>query len=101
MIYNISYKTSIGAKPMCVRFDKVHRFIRVYDGTRYLVLFGSEKHDFTYNRIRYIIVVKSCIKYIFCHNYATISVDSYDYFSLEGTLTFHNVIINIKPVWNK
>ena len=51
MIYNIWYKTSIGAKPVRVRFDKVHRFIRVYDGTKYLVLFGSEKLDFTYNRI--------------------------------------------------
>ena len=25
--------TLIGAKPMCIRFDKVHGFIRVYDGT--------------------------------------------------------------------
>ena len=46
-------------------------------------------------------MVKSRIKYSICHNYATISVNSYDYFSLEGMLTFHNVIINIKPVWNK
>ena len=43
--YNISYKTLTGAKQMRVRFDKVDRFIRVYDGTRYLVLFGAEKCD--------------------------------------------------------
>ena len=43
--YNISYKTLIGAKQMRVRFDKVDRFIRVYNGTRYLVLFGAEKCD--------------------------------------------------------
>ena len=26
-------------------FDKIDGFIRVYDATRYLVLFGSEKHE--------------------------------------------------------
>ena len=46
------------------RFDKIDGFIRVYDGTRYLVLFGTEKHDFIYNRITYFIVVKSGITYI-------------------------------------
>ena len=33
-------------------FDKVDGFIRVYNGTRYLLLFGGEKCDFIYNRIR-------------------------------------------------
>ena len=32
LVYNISYKTLIGAKPLLVRFDKADRFIRVYDG---------------------------------------------------------------------
>ena len=32
-----------GAKPWRIRFDQVYEFIRVYDGTRYLVLFGHEK----------------------------------------------------------
>ena len=44
-VYDISYKTLIGAKTLRVTFDKVDRFIRVYDGTRYLVLFGGEKYD--------------------------------------------------------
>ena len=39
LIYNISYKTLIGAEAMHIRFDKVHGFIKVYDGTRYLKLF--------------------------------------------------------------
>ena len=43
MVYEISYKTLIGAKR--IRLDKVDGFIRVYDGTRYLVLFAPEKHD--------------------------------------------------------
>ena len=34
--YNISYKNLIDAKPLCIRFDKIDEFIRVYDWTRYL-----------------------------------------------------------------
>ena len=51
MVHNILYKTLIGAKPLHIRFNKVYGFIRVYDGTIYLVLFGSEKYDANYNRI--------------------------------------------------
>ena len=35
--YDISKKTLIHAKPSCIRFDKVDGFIRLYDGTRYLI----------------------------------------------------------------
>ena len=45
LIYDISYKTLIGAKPLRIKFDKVDRLIRVYHGTWYLVLFGGEKCD--------------------------------------------------------
>ena len=48
LIYDISYKILIGAKPLRTRFDKINGFIRIYDGTRYLVLFGSEKYDAIY-----------------------------------------------------
>ena len=34
-----------------LKFDKIDGFVRDYDGTRYLALFGSEKYDFIYNRI--------------------------------------------------
>ena len=37
LIYDISYKTLIGAKPLSIRSGNVDGFIRVYDGTRYLV----------------------------------------------------------------
>ena len=53
LVYNISYKTLIGAKPLRIRFDRIDGFIRVYDGNRYLVLFGAAKYDPIYNRIRY------------------------------------------------
>ena len=38
LIYNISYKTSTGAKPLRVKFDKIRRFIKIHDKIRYLVL---------------------------------------------------------------
>ena len=65
---------------MRVRFDKIDGFIRIYDATRYLTLFGSEKFDAIYNRIRYLISLKSGIRYIFSHYFAKIKVDSYDSF---------------------
>ena len=52
-------------------------FIRVYDGTTYLVLFGSGKYDFIYNMVRYLIRVKSGIMYVISHNYARSKVSSY------------------------
>ena len=91
----------MGAKPFRIRFDKVDGFIRVYDGTRYSVLFGDEKYDFISTRIRYLIGVKSGIAYVISHNSAKIRVDSYDSLPLEKSLTFHNVIILIKSVFNK
>ena len=69
-VCNSSYRTLIDAKPLRIRFDKIDGFIRVYDGTRYLVLFGCEKYDFIYNRIRYLIGVKSNITYVISHDYA-------------------------------
>ena len=50
---------------------------RVYDGIRYLVLFGPEKCDGNYSRIRYV-GVKNDITYVISHNYVKIKVDSYD-----------------------
>ena len=99
MIYGISYKT---LKPLRIRFDKIDWFIRTYDRTRYLTLFGSEKYDAIYNRIIYLISLKIGIIYIFCHYFAEIKVNSYDYYlSIEKRLTLHNVILHIKSVKNK
>ena len=49
LIYNILYKNLIDSKPLR------------NDGTIYLTFFGSKKCDATYNRIGYIISVKSAI----------------------------------------
>ena len=101
MIYDISCKTLIGSKSLQIKFDKIVGFIRIYDGTRYLTLFGSENYDAIYNRIRYLISLKSSITYIFSHYFAKIEIDSYDSLPTEKRLTLHNVIILIKSVLNK
>ena len=100
LIYDISYKTLIGPKPMRIRFNQVDEFIRVYDGNRYLILFGLEKHDDIYNRIRYLISFKSGITYVFYLYFAKIKV-SYDSLPLEKILILHKVIILIKSVLNE
>ena len=76
------------AKLLRIRFDKIDGFIGVYDGTRYLVLFGSEKYDSIYNRIKYLISVKCGITYIISHYYAKVKVDLYDFLALEKTVAF-------------
>ena len=83
----------IGTKLLHVRFDQIDGFIRVYNGTRYLELFGPQKYDAIYNRIRYLVNQNSGTTHINCRNYARIKIDSYDSLSLEETLTLYNIII--------
>ena len=80
----------IGNRPLCIRFNNIDEFIKNYDGTRYLILFGGEKYDFIHNRIRYLNIIMHKIKVV-----------SFNSLPLEKTLTFHNVIILIKSVFNK
>ena len=51
LVYDISYKTLFGSKPLRIRFDEVDGFIRVCNEARYLTLFGSK----IYNKVRYLI----------------------------------------------
>ena len=51
-------------KPLNIRFNKIDGLIRSS------LLFGPEKNDAIYNRIRYLISLKSGITYIFYHYYA-------------------------------
>ena len=101
MIYKISYKTLIGLKPLHIRFNQVDGFVRVYSGSRYLVLFKLEKYDAIYDRIKYLISIKSGITHVFSHYYPKIKIDSYDSLPLEKILTLHNAIMLIKSVLNK
>ena len=101
LIYDISYKTLIKSKLLRIRFDKVYGFVRIYDGTRYLALFGTGKYDAIYDKIRYLISLKSAIAYIFSHYFSKNKVDSYDSLPIEKGLNLLNVIILIKSVLNK
>ena len=83
---------------MRIRFDKIDGFVRVYDGTKYLVLFGPEKYDAIYNRIRYLINQRSGITYVISHNYVILKVNLYDSLLPEKILTLHNGIMLIKSV---
>ena len=100
----------IGAKCFRIRFDKIDLlefvrigFIRIYGRTRYLTLLGSEKYELFYNRIRYIISLKSSITYVFSHCYTKIKVDCYYSLSIEKKIDLKrlHVIIIIKSVLNK
>ena len=85
MVYNISCKTLIGSKFFRFRLNIINRFIRVYDGTRYLVLLGREKYDTIFKKLRYLIGVKHGITHVISYNYARIKVDSSDALPLEKT----------------
>ena len=64
LVYVISYKNLIAAKPFLIKFNKIDGFIRVYEEKRYLVLFDSIplfesiQYGTIYNRIRYLISQK-------------------------------------------
>ena len=55
MIYDILDKTLISPKPLRIRFDKIDGTVRIYDGTRYLILFGTKKYDAIHDRTRCLI----------------------------------------------
>ena len=99
LIYNISHRTLIHPKPFRIRFDKIDGFIRVYDRSRYLISFASEKYYAIYNRIRCLISLKK--QYHICFFSLLHEVDSYDPLSIEETLTLHNALILIKSVLNQ
>ena len=84
LTHDISCKTFMGAKPLRIRFDKVDRIIKIYNGTRQLELFGPRIYKAIYGRINYLISEKSDANY----NFAGIKIDSYNSLPIEKTLTF-------------
>ena len=85
LVYNISYKSVIGAESLRIRFNKTDGFIRVYDGTKYLVLFGAKIYNFIYNRIRYLTGLK-VVLHVISHSYVISQLDSYNSLYLKKTL---------------
>ena len=60
----------MGSKPLRIGFDKVDRFIKIYNGIRYLVLLGTSWYDEIYDSIKYLINEKSGITDNINHNFA-------------------------------
>ena len=58
LTFDISYKTFMGAKALPIQFEKIDRFIKTYDGIRYLVLFAPERYNTIYEGINYLISEK-------------------------------------------
>ena len=66
-----------------IRFDRVDGFIRYYDGTKYLVLFGFETYNAINDKISFLMIMprSKIIQMVNC--------------LLEETLNLHNVVILI------
>ena len=62
-------------KPLRTRFNKIDRFIKIYDGIRYLLLYYYERYNVNYDRIRYLISEKSGITDSISHNFDRIRID--------------------------
>ena len=77
-IYDISCKILIRSKAFNIRPNKKDGYIRIFDGTRYLVLLCLGKYDDIYNRITYLINLKISITYIFSNYYVKIKNNFYD-----------------------
>ena len=101
LVYDISYKTSTGARLLRIRLDKIDGFIKIHDKIRYLVLFDYSYCDKVCDKIKYLISEKSSTTDSINHNFARIRIDSYDSLPIEKILTFQNVVILIKSVVNK
>ena len=85
LIYDISYKTSTGAKPLGIRFDKIDGFIKIHGRITYLVLFDYSYCDEICDKIKYLIREKSGITDSINHNFTRIRINSFDSSPIEKT----------------
>ena len=93
-------KTSTRVKPLPIRYNKTDRYIKFHNKVRYLVLF-DEWYNKICDRIKYLISESSGITDSINHNFGKIRIDSCHSLLIEQILTFHNIIILIKSVFNK
>ena len=90
----------MAAKPLGIRFNEIDKFMKIYHGTRYLVLLGHIWYDKIGDSIKYLISGKSGITDSINCNFGRIRIDSYNSLPIEKIQTFH-VTIFIKSVVNK
>ena len=63
-------------KPLRIWFNKIDRFIKIYDGIRYLVMYDYNRYNAIYYMIRYLISEKSSIENSINQIFARIIIDS-------------------------
>ena len=72
-VYDISYKTSTGPKPLHIRFNKIDGFIIVLDGNiKHLILFDYGLFNKISDKIKYLISKKSGVTNSINHNFGKI-----------------------------
>ena len=55
LIYTFSYELFMVAKPLPITLDKANGIIKIYDGTRYVELFGSRIYNSLNDTINYLL----------------------------------------------
>ena len=63
-------------KPLRIWFNKIDRFIKIYDGIRYLVMYDYNRDNAIYYMIRYLTSEKSGIENSINQIFARIIIDS-------------------------
>ena len=69
-------KTFVGSVSLRVSFHEIDLFIKIYDGIRYLVLFGDSFDNEIFDRITYFISTKNSITGNLNHNFQRIRIGS-------------------------
>ena len=88
-VYDISYKTLTGPKPLCIRLDEIDGFVRVSRSEfRHLVLFDNGLFDKICDKIKYLISEKIGITDSINHNFRKIRIDSYNSVPIEKNINF-------------
>ena len=55
-VYDTSHKTSVGPRPLCIRFDEIDRFVVIPEGKiKHLILFDYELFIKVCDKIRHLI----------------------------------------------
>ena len=87
-------QTAYGGKSLQINFCKLDKYIKKDGGSKYT----NEKYERNFERIRYLISLKSNIWDSYFHKYRKITINSDDDLPLEKTTTMHNVVIPIISV---
>ena len=97
--YDISYKTLVGS--MRINIDEVNVFIRVYDVVGYFMLFDSKQYHVYRIELNILLVKKAALHMFLPINMQGLKLIHMTHYLEKKTLTFYNVRILSKSVFNK